>query len=391
MRKVQRYDSMQFVAGAVTTPEGFLLDSPIVARTGIYTYLQPDGSVRREYRPPDEVFAEDALVSFKGKPITVLHPKGGRVTADTAHKVTIGTIMSPAYRKNDTDVACDIIIHSPQETKGFRELSVGYSVELEETPGLTPDGEPYDAVQHLIRCNHLAVVPSARAGRKARLNLDGNEVLDGFESEENKNMVKIRIDSNEFEVEQAVANHITALTNKCDAANVKADAAETKFTQVMTELEKVKTDAADQKVKLDAAEAERDALKGKLDAAAAEKEAAIEKAVGKAKAEVKERAELDACAKKVQVEKTDGLDNKALKIAIVKALRGDSVDFEGKTDDYINAYYDSIKNDLNDTDEAVRQQLNKARQKLDGQESQTPATKHRQDMIDRMTNKKEEK
>ena len=69
MRKVQRYDSMQFVAGAVTTPEGFLLDSPIVARTGIYTYLQPDGSVRREYRPPDEVFAEDALVSFKGKPL----------------------------------------------------------------------------------------------------------------------------------------------------------------------------------------------------------------------------------------------------------------------------------------------------------------------------------
>ena len=104
-----------------------------------------------------------------------------------------------------------------------------------------------------------------------------------------------------------------------------------------------------------------------------------------------ERAELDACAKKAQVEKTDGLDNKALKIAIVKALRGDSVDFEGKTDDYINAYYDSIKNDLNDTDEAVRQQLNKARQKLDGQESQTPAAKHRQDMIDRMTNKKEEK
>ena len=40
---------------------------------------------------------------------------------------------------------------------------------------------------------------------------------------------------------------------------------------------------------------------------------------------------MDACAKKAQVEKTDGLDNKALKIAIVKALRGDSVDFEGIT------------------------------------------------------------
>lgn len=390
MRKVQRYDSMQFVAGAVTTPEGFLLDSPIVARTGIYTYLQPDGSVRREYRPPCEVFAEDALVSFKGKPITVLHPKSGKVTADTARKVTIGTIMSPAYRKNDTDVSCDIIIHSPKEIKGFRELSVGYSVELEETPGVTSAGEPYDAVQHLIRCNHLAVVPNARAGRKARLNLDGNEVLDSFESEENENMVKIRIDSNEFEVDQAVANHITALTNKCDAAAAKADAAETKFTQVTTELAQVKTDSAEQKVKLDATEAERDALKGKLDAAADEKKAAVEEAVEKAKAEVKERTDLDACAKKAQVEKTDGLDNKALKIAIVKALRGDSVDFEGKTDDYINAYYDSIKNDLDDVGEAARNQLNNARQKLDGNGPQTHAAKHRQDMIDRMTNKKEE-
>lgn len=390
MKKVQRYDSMHFVAGAVKTPEGYLIDSPIVARTGIYTYLQSDGSVRREYRPPQEVFAEDALVSFKGKPVTVLHPKSGRVTADTARKVTVGTIMSPAYRKDDTNVACDIIIHSPQEIKDYRELSVGYSVELEETPGVTPEGEPYDAVQHLIRCNHLAVVPSARAGRTARLNLDGNEVVDGIEREVNENMVKIRIDTNEFEVDQAVANHVSALTAKVDAADAKASAAETKLAQATDELSAVKTDAADQKCKLDAAEAARDALQGKLDAAEANKAAAVEKAVADTKAEVKERTELDACAKKANVEKADSMDNKTLKIAIIQAVRGDSISFDGKSDDYVNAYYDSVKNDLDDATGKLQQQLTAAKRN-DGAKPVAGAQKHRQDMIDSMSGKKEEK
>lgn len=167
MRKVQRYDSWQLVAGAVTTPEGYLLDTPVVARTGIYTYANPDGTVRREYRPPEEVFSEDALASFKGKPITVLHPKNGKVTADTAHRVTIGTIMSQAYRKDEANVACEIIIHSPQEIKDFRELSVGYTVDLEETPGINADGEAYDAIQHCIRCNHLAVGAQRKSRKKS--------------------------------------------------------------------------------------------------------------------------------------------------------------------------------------------------------------------------------
>ena len=57
MGSVQRYeriDSWMFVSGAVTDSDGFLRDSPIVARTGIYIYQQPDGTIRREYRPPSE-------------------------------------------------------------------------------------------------------------------------------------------------------------------------------------------------------------------------------------------------------------------------------------------------------------------------------------------------
>lgn len=379
MKKVQRYDSYLLVAGAVKTPEGYLIDSPIVARTGIYTYANPDGSVRREYRPPEEVFAEDALASFKGKPITVLHPKNGRVTADTARRLTIGTIMSPAYRKDDTNLACDIIIHTPQEIKDYRELSVGYTVELEETPGVTENGETYDAVQHLIRCNHLAVVPSARAGRKARLNLDGDEVL---ESEVSNNMVKIRIDTNEFEVEQAVANHVTALTAKVDAADAKASAAEVKFEQASTELGTVKTDAAEAHKKLDAMTAERDALQTKLDAATTEKEEAVKQAVEVAQKEVKERIDLEDVAQKAKVEKIDGMDNKAIKIAIIKAVRGDSFDVEGKSDSYIDAAYDFASADLKNDGQAVVDQLRLIKIKNDGtQEVRSDAEERRNKMI----------
>lgn len=375
MRKVQRYDSWQLVAGAVTTPEGYLLDTPVVARTGIYTYANPDGTVRREYRPPEEVFSEDALASFKGKPITVLHPKNGKVTADTAHRVTIGTIMSQAYRKDEANVACEIIIHSPQEIKDFRELSVGYTVDLEETPGINADGEAYDAIQHCIRCNHLAVVPSARAGRKARLNLDGNEVLDSVESEVNKEMAKIRIDTSEFEVEQAVASYVATLA-------ARADAADAKLTQTTTELDAVKNDAADAHKKLDTATAERDALQTKLDAAVTEKQDAVTAAVEATKKEVKERADIEAVAVKAKIEKIDGMDNKAIKVAVIKAVRGDSFDVEGKTDGYIDAAYDFASADLKNDGQALVEQLHQIKNKTDGaEEVRSDSDDRRKNMI----------
>lgn len=48
VQRYERIDSWMFVSGAVTDADGFLRDSPIVARTGIYIYQQPDGTIRRE-------------------------------------------------------------------------------------------------------------------------------------------------------------------------------------------------------------------------------------------------------------------------------------------------------------------------------------------------------
>ena len=50
------------------TPEGYLMDRPILTSTGIFEYTNPDGSVRRELRLPEEVFAAESLASYQGKP-----------------------------------------------------------------------------------------------------------------------------------------------------------------------------------------------------------------------------------------------------------------------------------------------------------------------------------
>lgn len=394
MRNVQRYDSLQLVAGAVIDTDGFMRDSPIVARTGVYEYRNPDGTIRREYRPADEVFASDALNSFRGKPITVLHPKKGKITAANAFGTAIGSILSDGYPKDEKYVACDIVIFAPDKIGKHRELSLGYRCDCEETPGVSPDGQAYDAIQRNIRINHLAVVPLARAGMKARLNCDGDEII---ESEGTQNMSKFKIDGVEHEVPEAVANYITALQSRADAAEAGLTATKETLagvtaskTELQTKLDAMTGERDGVQGKLDAMTAERDSLKSKVDAAEADKKAAVDKAVEDTKKEVKERAELEADAKKAKCDNTDGMDNKALKIAIIKAVRGDSLNFDGKSDDYVNAYYDSIRGDLdsNAAGDQMRKIFNNDNNNSGGEVKS--AAQHRQDMIDGMINKKED-
>ena len=394
MRNVQRYDSLQLVAGAVIDTDGFMRDSPIVARTGVYEYRNPDGTIRREYRPADEVFASDALNSFRGKPITVLHPKKGKITAANAFGTAIGSILSDGYPKDEKYVACDIVIFAPDKIGKHRELSLGYRCDCEETPGVSPDGQAYDAIQRNIRINHLAVVPLARAGMKARLNCDGDEII---ESEGTQNMSKFKIDGVEHEVPEAVANYITALQSRADAAEAGLTATKETLagvtaskTELQTKLDAMTGERDGVQGKLDAMTAERDSLKSKVDAAEADKKAAVDKAVEDTKKEVKERAELEADAKKAKCDNTDGMDNKALKLAIIKAVRGDSLNFDGKSDDYVNAYYDSIRGDLdsNAAGAQMRKIFNNDNNNSGGEDK--PAVQHRQDMIDGMINKKED-
>ena len=169
--KVQRFDSLPLDA-TYFTDEGYLVDHPIVTSVGIFVYHNPDGSERRELRLPEEVFAEKSLASYKGKPIIVTHD-AGYVDTDNVKDESIGTILSEGYRDGN-DVRAEIIIHDTDSLKKYkmRELSCGYNLRLDETPGVW-EGQPYDAIQRDIEINHLALVDKARAGEQARLNIDG--------------------------------------------------------------------------------------------------------------------------------------------------------------------------------------------------------------------------
>ena len=173
LTQVIRLDSLP-LGQTYFTPEGYLKDRPILTSTGIFEYLNPDGSVRRELRLPEDVFDPESLASYKGKPIIITHD-AGMVTKDNVQKFQIGTILTEGYRSGE-DIRAEIVIHNTDAMKdcGLKELSLGYSLDLDETPGVW-NGQRYDAIQRNIRINHLALVREARAGDQARLNIDGRD------------------------------------------------------------------------------------------------------------------------------------------------------------------------------------------------------------------------
>lgn len=173
LNRVVRLDSLP-LNQTFFTEEGYLIDRPILTSTGIFEYKNRDGSIRRELRLPEEVFDAESLKSYKGKPVIITH-SAGLVTKDNVERHCIGTILTEGYRTGE-DVRAEIVIHDTDSMKasGLKELSLGYDLDLDETPGEW-NGEPYDAIQRNIRINHLALVGDARAGKQARLNIDSRD------------------------------------------------------------------------------------------------------------------------------------------------------------------------------------------------------------------------
>ena len=320
-----RYDSAKVKARF--DENGFLVDTPIVARVGVQTYYLPDGTERREFRPASEVFKPDSLASYQGKPITLGHVF---VNSDNAKEVVVGAVSGSAMRE-DSNVIVPLTVYDRESIEKAKngiagELSVGYStVDVEskgwgsnETGEYKLDGEyqsqdeipsdwvRFDALQTEIKVNHVALVYKGRA-QVAKLNFDAQQenpyTTDvDINKEDKQEMIKIKLDGEkEFEVAPEIAYHIEALNAKADTAI-----------------------------------AERDALKAKVDAMPAE----IEAAVAKAKADADALAALISVAAEAGV-KADGLDAKGIKVAYVKEVSG--LDVSEKSDAYIDAAFDIAK------------------------------------------------
>lgn len=158
------------------TSEGYMVADARVARTGIQSYRgselgKPASQFIRLYRPDDEVFAADSMASFAFKPVTLHHPKSD-VTAVTWKRDSVGFTSGEIARDGGflrvpmmlADAGAIQSVH-----EGKRELSVGYTCDIDWTAGITDSGEPYDGRQVAIRANHIAIVPNGRAGHACRL------------------------------------------------------------------------------------------------------------------------------------------------------------------------------------------------------------------------------
>lgn len=353
MTTYQRFDRAEFKA--TKTDEGFLVDSPVVGRVGIQEYRRGDGSMRRELRLPENVFHADALASMRGKPVTSGHPSSGKVTASDSHRVTIGTILSEGRQDGD-NMRTDIVIHNVAAMGKNKELSLGYMCHLDETPGVHPVYGPYDAIQGIPITNHLSVVPVARAGAVARLNLDSMDQEDFSTQQEQQtmSMVKVKLDSG-LEYEAAP--------------------------EVSVALAKLRSDAAEFATKLAAIPtltAERDTLKARVDGFQAE----LDKARDEGKAAAEAKVKLDAVAVSFKIDAKDKTDRQ-IKEAVIKAVTP-KLNLDGKDDAYVATAFDMAVEMRGDV--AMAGQRSQALSHNDGGDNKTDSTSARDRMIERSKN-----
>ncbi len=220
LKRVIRLDSLP-LDQTYFTEEGYLFDRPILTSTGIFEYTNDDGQIRRELRLPEDVFEPESLRSYMGKPIIITH-RAGLVDNSNVGEFSIGTILTEGYRSGD-DVRARIVIHDTRAMKnaGLKELSLGYNLDLEETPGEW-NGQPYDAIQHNIRINHLALVQEARAGDQARLNIDSR---DGKTFKGGRKMDKTQRNDGltPEQLQQAIQEYLANHAADCGSATLDAE------------------------------------------------------------------------------------------------------------------------------------------------------------------------
>lgn len=303
------------------TPQGGIRVQASLTRTGLLSYQNPDGSARIEYRPPDEVFHAKSLASLRDAPITNLHR--GMIDPSNYRKAVVGVLSGDA--RQDGDVVAAALVIQDAYTIGLidsgerREVSCGYRCRLDHTPGKTPQGEPYDAIQRDIVYNHVALVPRGRAGRDVALRLDSSDNQIRPEGHGDPAMKIEIISGTEYEV-GTPAHRAAAQTRgeRLDAAS--------------------KTEGENAALK-----AEIVKLKEHLDAAPADLAAAV-----------KVRTDLLAQAAKARVEVREDMSDEDVRRAVISKVLP-SVDIEGRDEAYVSGVFAAALGQVVSSSDRVRE------------------------------------
>ena len=349
MMDATRYDRADLLA-PVKTPEGYLLCEGIAVKPGVYPYLMHDGSIRREFKPPEELFAHDALASLGRKPVTLDHPwdaEGQQVTADNVDKYGVGDVDGEVEVVEGVNgyVRLKIAVRRADavrsvETRQTPSLSLGMACKIDPTPGVW-EGQPYDVVQRGFRYNHLALVTRGRVPSAVIRTDAAVQVADPPPPQE-ETMEKWTVGGKDYECPPELA---TAL---------RADADE--------RAEQIRNDEATYAAKLKQAKADKERMEGELDGL----KATIADLEGKLKAKEEKdekksdsidpalfaaRLRLVKAAERMKIEGVETKTDSEIRRAIAEKA---GATLENRADSYIEAFADIVIQRMDATGEAER-------------------------------------
>ena len=321
---LKRFDRGKILR-VVETPQGGIRIDAALTRTGILEYQNPDGSIRREYRSPAEVFKADSMAGLSGAPVTHLHPKSMVTPATWKVSNVVGHVSGSPVQEDDKIVAKltiqDEDVIEKIAAKELREVSCGYHCK-EAAGGRTDAGEEYDLAQTDIRYNHVALVPRGRAGRDVALRLDAaGHQLQIPEGKEEKDMKIEIIDGTEYEV--GTPAHDAAVKARTDREQARKDQDE----ETQAELARLR----------------------ELEASFPARVEARMKAVSLAKAHEIETSVKITGEDGEEVEKI--LTNEEIRVAVLTKLKPD-LDLTGKSPEYVEARVDAAIEALPETNMA---------------------------------------
>lgn len=317
-------------------PGGSLLVTGYAAREGVLVYRDAAGRETRELVPLSTL--EASAPGLARATVTLEHPRED-VSPSNVAQLGVGDVGSRVTLHDDGYVEVQLAVRRQDALDAIRggkvELSPGYRVRLDPTPGTHPVHGRYDAIQVEREYNHLAIVGNARGGATVRLRADAaaaTTVISGTPP---------ATPSKGQPARGATVNSrflpllsLLGITSRIDSDDAAIDAATHALQQRKDAADKDRTDA---KAALDAMTAERDAAKARADKAEAEVKAL--KDAEAARADKADRERLDGIATRLGLDPKAHADSRALRRAIASKHLGSEVRADA-SDDYVAALVD---------------------------------------------------
>ncbi|MFF5994272.1 DUF2213 domain-containing protein [Lysinibacillus sp. KU-BSD001] len=322
--KLQRFDR-SLINDYRETPEGYLTVRVPITRPGVFPYVRHDGTVQMEAKLPDEIFSDLTIRSARSKPVTDNHPNEP-VTLDNYSTYAKGMSHTDA-KVEDLKLYVSLTITDKalieKIYEGKREISIGFMSDIVAESG-TYNGQSYEYVQRNIEINHIAIVDEGRAGPEVSIRSDSAAWQIENEGGTSK-MATYKIDGKEYEVDPVVKAHMEALQAKLDNAETKA-------------------------AQVDVVQGRHDALEVKLQNTEKELKEAKEKQLSgdELDKKVEERVGLITTAKTFLGDSFDftGKTEREIKEAVIAKSKAEFKG-DGKSDEYINAFFDATVEQVN--------------------------------------------